>query len=305
MRFHHPKASTLINGQNPNSEQFKELLLALVLCHHAQVSTSAKHHNFSHNYKSLYKEEEAQLYFARSFNYIMKSKKKRVLTIQKQDKTTRYNEVFIRRITIGDDFLTVSVFKSLDTPNSGMTVYYRGPLKIMLDYLQSSVVPQCVLDMEQFQKEGIHSWSVAKRHLDEEDAAEFNRLLNENHLTSKGKKSKNDKLVLSLAHDLKLVGIYGLQLAFNYRDSLVIEDLKKNGMKLYLLSQDAEDSVLTDCNAMNMLEGYDTPIRLEGVSDRQVEESLKVCLKECIKRRNIDLKKESKPQLSNMQTTNN
>ena len=77
---------------------------------------------------------------------------------------------------------------------------------------------------------------MAKRHLDEDDATEFNRLLNENQLTSKGKKSKNDKLVLTLAKDLKLVGIYGLQLAFNYRDSLVIEDLKKNGMKLYLLS---------------------------------------------------------------------
>ena len=99
--------------------------------------------------------------------------------------------------------------------------------------------------------------------------------------------------MLSLARDLKLVGIYGLQLAFNYRDSLVIEDLKKNGMKLYLLSQDAEDNVLTDCNAMNMLEGYDNPIKLEGNSDRQVEESLKVCLKECIKRRNIDLKTSS------------
>ena len=118
--------------------------------------------------------------------------------------------------------------------------------------------------------------------------------MNENQLTSKNKKSKNDKLVLSLARDLKLVGIYGLQLAFNYRDSLVIEDLKKNGMKLYLLSQDAEDNVLTDCNAMNMLEGYDNPIKLEGTSDRQVEESLKVCLKECIKRRNIDLKTSSK-----------
>ena len=48
------------------------------------------------------------------------------------------------------------------------------------------------------------------RHLDEDLANEFNRLLNENQLTSKGKKSKNDKLILSLAKDLKLVGIYGL-----------------------------------------------------------------------------------------------
>ena len=149
---------------------------------------------------------------------------------------SHYSEIFIRRITIGDEFLTVSVVKSLDKSNSGMTVYYRGPLKIIQDYLAPSLINQCEKDIEQFQKEGIHSWGVAKKHLDEEDANEFNRLLNENQLTSKNKKSKNDKLVLSLARDLKLVGIYGLQLAFNYRDSLVIEDLKKNGMKLYLLS---------------------------------------------------------------------
>ena len=44
--------------------------------------------------------------------------------------------------------------------------------------------------------------------------------------------------------------------------------MKKNGMKLYLLGQDAEANVLTDCNAMNMLEGYDNPIKLEGSSER-------------------------------------
>lgn len=51
--------------------------------------------------------------------------------------------------------------------------------------------------------------------------------------------------------------------------------------------------MLTDCNSMNMLEGYETPIRLSGSSDRQVEESLLSCLKECIKRRTIDYNKET------------
>jgi len=68
----------------------------------------------------------------------MKSKKKRVITIQNQNTSTRYSEIFIRRITMGDEFLTVSVVRLLDTPNSGMTVYYRGPLKIIQDFLPSS-----------------------------------------------------------------------------------------------------------------------------------------------------------------------
>ena len=114
------------------------------------MSTSGKHKDSEHNYKSLYKEEEAQLYFARSFAYIMKSKKKRVLTIQNQQELSYYSEIFIRRITIGDEFLTVSVVKSLDKNNSGMTVYYRGPLKIIQDYLSPSLISQCEQDIEQF-----------------------------------------------------------------------------------------------------------------------------------------------------------
>ena len=80
----------------------------------------------------------------------MKSKKKRVLTIQNQQELSYYSEIFIRRITIGDEFLTVSVVKSLDKNNSGMTVYYRGPLKIIQDYLSPSLISQCEQDIEQF-----------------------------------------------------------------------------------------------------------------------------------------------------------
>lgn len=62
----------------------------------------------------------------------------------------RFSEVFIRRIMIGDEFLTVSVVKSLDKQNSGMTVYYKGPLKIMQDFLPSMMSNQCATDIEQF-----------------------------------------------------------------------------------------------------------------------------------------------------------
>jgi len=78
----------------------------------------------------------------------MLHKKKRVLTIQRSNKTVRYSEIFIRRIMIGDEFLTVSVVKCLDKPNSGMTVYYRGHLKIIQDFLAGSMITQCGVDIE-------------------------------------------------------------------------------------------------------------------------------------------------------------
>ena len=53
-------------------------------------------------------------------------------------------------------------------------------------------------------------------------------------------------------------------MAFNYRDTLLIEDLRRNGIKLYILSGEDIDNVQTDCNAMNLLEGFTDPIELQG-----------------------------------------
>ena len=52
-----------------------------------------------------------------------------------------------------------------------------------------------------------------------------------------------------------------------------------------MLSGEDIDNVQTDCNAMNLLEGFTDPIELQGQTERQVEESLKSCLKEVLKRR--------------------
>lgn len=81
------------------------------------------------------------------------------------------------------------------------------------------------------------------------------------------------------------MGIFGIQVAYNYRDTLVIEDLRKNGIKLYMLSGEDVDDVHTDCNAMNLLEGFSEPIQIEGRTEREVEESLENGLKEVLKRR--------------------
>ena len=87
------------------------------------------------------------------------------------------------------------------------------------------------------------------------------------------------------------IGVFGIQVAFNYRDTLVIEDLRKNGIKLYMLSGEDFDDVQTDCNALNLLEGFMDPIQIVGATERQVEDSLKTCLKEVVKRRHDEREK--------------
>ena len=68
------------------------------------------------------------------------------------------------------------------------------------------------------------------------------RIVNENMTKSK-KFENNDKFLVKLARDLNFIGVFGLQVAFNYRDTLLIEDLRRNGIKLYMLSGEDIDNV--------------------------------------------------------------
>lgn len=82
------------------------------------------------------------------------------------------------------------------------------------------------------------------------------RCISENLTAYKGKTNRNEKILMQYAQDLTLLGIWGLKYIINPRDSLVIEELKKNGVKLYILDQDDTSINITDCNTLEILEDY-------------------------------------------------
>ena len=113
------------------------------------------------------------------------------------------------------------------------------------------------MDIDKFTQQGIHVFGMGKYEMGNEDAQDFIRCISENQSAYKGsKQSKNDRLLLQYAQDMTLIGILGLKNVINTRDTLVIEELKKNGVKLFMLSQDETSINLTDCNALEIFEGY-------------------------------------------------
>ena len=67
--------------------------------------------------------------------------------------------------------------------------------------------------------------------------------------------------------------------ATNTRDALLMEELRRNGVKLFLLSTEITAENITDLNALKLFHNYRSPLNVVGKTDRQVEESLKACLK--------------------------
>lgn len=117
------------------------MLLGLALCHHATQMknktsfTQSKDVYSRQTYKSLFKDEEAQLHFAHSFDFRFLQRKKRKVTILQEGIKKQYDEFLIRRIKVGDDFLTVSVIKPSSVSDQTLTIYYRASLRLLNKFL--------------------------------------------------------------------------------------------------------------------------------------------------------------------------
>ena len=67
-----------------------------------------------------------------------------------------------------------------------------------------------------------------------------------------------------------------------------MEELRENGVKVFFMSTDAASETMTDLNALRVFHEYSLPLNVVGRTDRQVEESLKSCLKQLVERRTAD-----------------
>ena len=95
------------------------------------------------------------------------------------------------------------------------------------------------------------------------------------------------------AQNVELLGILGFKSVINNRNSLLLDEIRRNGIKVFMLSTEDAQINITDCNAMRLFQDLNTPINVAGTTDREVEDSLKQCLKQIVDKRWIDPNKEN------------
>ena len=57
---------------------------------------------------------------------------------------------------------------------------------------------------------------------------------------------------MSMAFNLELIGLLGMKTQMNIRDALLIEELRHNGVRLFMLSGEAAADNMTDLNALKI-----------------------------------------------------
>ena len=85
-------------------------------------------------YQSFNPEEEAQLIFAKQYNYVFKAKKSNVITLQVQKTLERYEELAYVRLKLaqGKSHVTVQVLQPFNN-NGNITLNLKGSLNAVID----------------------------------------------------------------------------------------------------------------------------------------------------------------------------
>ena len=78
----------------------------------------------------------------------------------------------------------------------------------------------------------------------------------QDHGASENREDGYDDALLAHAVRLDLLGVLGLKSATNPRDALLMEELRKNGVKVFFMSTDALSETITDLNALRVFQDY-------------------------------------------------
>lgn len=115
--------------------------------------------------------------------------------------------------------------------------------------------------------------------MDADEALELNRSLIEMASSQKKGQEKLEKLMISYCYNLEIVGVLGLRSAVNFRNSLVLDEMQKNGVGTWIINQESELPTLVDINAQQICQGFNNPLNVRGVNERMVDQTVKNALK--------------------------
>ena len=214
-----------------------------------------------------------------------------MITVQNHGTNVRFEEQIYRQIKFKQHVLTLQVVKPITSFSSTATIYVKGPLDAMMPLIRGNSDMDLQGEIDRMQKKGLHPVAIAKKELTGEDVIDFIRMLNENAWTSYKETTGLDQMLLQVAQGCELVGIMGYKNEISSRNAAVVEEIRKNGIKIFLLSTDGAEETLTDLNSMKLFQDFNTPFNIVGDTDRSVEDSLKQCLKQIVDKRWYDQEK--------------
>jgi len=267
--------------ENLTGVKCRELFKALAFCHSCKLSKNPIP-NKPKIYKYMNSEEEALLKAAQAFGFKFEARDKKRRSVRVKDKINDeyldYNIIGFHRQEANERIgVVLQKVGTNDTP----CLYAKGPLNGMLDLLR-----ECEFEDGNFEKH-VHFITqrnlkvivVAKKDFDDDEYMEYDARKKEILSLGSDQKQKEEEFWSNLFTELTLVGLVGLDDFIDLRVSITIDELRKNGIKFWMLTGDSQDSALATAFKQGLITHNSHPMVVSGSTDQEIQNSLKYYIK--------------------------
>lgn len=227
-------------------------------------------------------EEEALLKAAQAFGFKFEARDKKRRSIRIKDNINNqlldYHIIGFHRQEVNE---RIGVVVQRVGTNDIPTFYVRGPINTMLDLLREQELENEHLEkhIHLITQRNLRVIVVAKKEFDPNEYADYDARKKELLSLGNEHKLKEQEFWNDLFTDLSLVGLVALDDYIDLRVSITIDELRKNGIKFWMLTGDNQDAALANAFKQGLITHNSHPMVVSGSTDQEIQNSLKYYIK--------------------------
>lgn len=264
-----------------NGVKCQELFKALAFCHSCKIRKNPVP-NKPKIYKYMNSEEEALLKAAQAFGFKFEARDKKRRSVRVKDNINNefldYHIIGFHRQEVNERIgVVLQKVGTTDTP----TFYVKGPMNTMLDLLREQELEDGNLEkhIHFITQRNLKVVVVAKKDFDDDEYMEYDARKKELLSLGTDQVEKEQDFWNDLFTELTLVGLVALDDFIDLRVSITIDELRKNGIKFWMLTGDNQDSALANAFKQGLITHNSHPMVVSGTTDHEIQNSLKYYIK--------------------------
>lgn len=153
----------------------------------------------------------------------------------------------------------------------------KGSINSVIDFTKVSSMAQKQLltnESERLSLLGFTMQAFCTKELSKEDSLNIRQRIDSLSLFSKTFKEQLAKLCSDHLNNMTLAGVLGLQKIVPLRNTLTVQDMIDNSVKVWLLSQFSWRKTMTNCVNLNLMDDTQK-IEVRGKNEREVEDCIR------------------------------
>ena len=217
-----------------------------------------------------------------------------VLTISVDGRNERFEELAYLQVKLNPKHsqVTVQVLRLIQK-NPVICINLKGSATSVISTCGSSYSKQILVqETERMAQIGYNIQTFCFKELNKEDSAQLKKKIDAVSMYSKTSKAQLAKAIQEHLTNMSIVGTLGLQKTVPLRNSLTVQDLTNNRVKVWLLSQYTHRTAITNCANLELLSEESERFELKGRNDREIEDSIRMCFNAIFDSEQKELQKE-------------